>query len=312
MDTGPGSEDTGPPGIHGPRLDNTLPRVVGHRPRWWRRAARRHQRDTCVVLASATIGGRPLLAPCVGVVVGPLGRWRGGSGGPRRLAGRGRRQERRLRFHLLGVAHAVLFLEEIGLGVEEGWRRFHGGENSDRLAEFVVQTTQGVDDECGIGDGGAAVVEGVREALELAAILSDAQVALKQTMEVLLGVHGALKAVVEELVVDRSPGGVGAGVGAVDVVPDLRGDRVVKPGDDAGVDLKPFGVVELSGGIHRVVIMIEEAELVEGEFKVRTPLMEVARIGREDDGDMASDVEHHERGGRGWSGISKKVGARGG
>jgi hypothetical protein len=41
-------------------------------------------------------------------------------------------------------------------------------------------------------------------------------------------------------------------------------------------------------------------------------LTEVVRIGREDDGDMASDVEHHEGGGRGWSGISKRVGARGG
>lgn len=65
---------------------------------------------TCVVLASATIVGRPLLAPRVGVVGGPRGRWRGGSGGPSRLAGRGRRQERCLRFHLLVVAHAVLFL----------------------------------------------------------------------------------------------------------------------------------------------------------------------------------------------------------
>ena len=36
-----------------------------------------------------------------------------------------------------------------------GW--VHDGEDRDRLAEFVVQPAQSVDDESEVGDGGAAV-----------------------------------------------------------------------------------------------------------------------------------------------------------
>lgn len=67
------------------------------------------------------------------------------------------------------------------------------------MAELVVQTTQGVDDERRIGDGGAAVIEGVGEALEATTVLADVHVALEQAVELLLGVDGALQAVVEEL-----------------------------------------------------------------------------------------------------------------
>jgi hypothetical protein len=41
-------------------------------------------------------------------------------------------------------------------------------------------------------------------------------------------------------------------------------------------------------------------------------LPEVVLVGGEHDGDMATYVEHYEGGGRGWSGISERVGARGG
>jgi hypothetical protein len=76
-------------------------------------------------------------------------------------------QERHLRFHLEGVADAVLLLHQIGACVEEHrWQR-QGGEDCDGLTEFVIQATQGVDDERRIGDGGATVIERVDEALEV-------------------------------------------------------------------------------------------------------------------------------------------------
>ena len=130
-------------------------------------------------------------------------------------------------------------------------------------------------------------------------------------MKFLLGVHGALKAVVEELACDRSPDGVGGGVGAIDIVPDLLGDGGVEPRDDAGINLEPLGVVDHGSGIHRAVDVVEEAEFFEGHLEEGTPLPEVALVGGESDGDMATDVQHHEGRGRGWRRISEGVGAGG-
>jgi hypothetical protein len=65
--------------------------------------------------------------------------------------------------HLVGVPDAVLLLQQVRARVEEGRWGSHGGEHSDRLAELVVQAMEGVDDEGGVGDGGAAVIECVGE-----------------------------------------------------------------------------------------------------------------------------------------------------
>jgi len=126
-----------------------------------------------------------------------------------------------------------------------------------------------------------------------------------------LGVHGAQKAVVEELACDRSLDGVGGGVGAIDIILDLLGDCGVEPGDDAGINLEPLCVVDHGSGVHRAVDVVEEAEFFEGHLKEGTPLPEVALVGGENYGDMAMDVQHHEGRGRGWGGISEGVGAGG-
>ena len=73
----------------------------------------------------------------------------------------------------------MLLLQQIRFGVEERRRRGHVGEHGDRLTEFVVQAAKRVDDERRIGDSSAAVVEGVGEALEAAAVLADVHVALE-------------------------------------------------------------------------------------------------------------------------------------
>lgn len=109
-------------------------------------------------------------------------------------------------------------------------------------------------------DGGAAVEEGVGEALEAAVVLADGHVALEQAMELLLGVHGALEAVVEELAGDRRSGSVGRGARVVDVAPNVLGHSGVEPGDDARVDLEPFRVVEHGSGVNRAVDMADQAQ----------------------------------------------------
>jgi hypothetical protein len=110
-------------------------------------------------------------------------------------------------------------------------------------------------------------------------------------VELLLGVHRALEAVVDELAGVRNPDGVGVGVRPVDVVPDLLGDGVVEPGDDAGVNLEPLGVVNHGRGIDSAIDVTEETKFLEGEFHGGTPLPEIAFVGREHDWDMAANVE---------------------
>jgi len=112
---------------------------------------------------------------------------------------------------VLGVPHAVFLLQQVGFGVEKHGRGRHGGEDCNGLTELVVQATQGVDDERRVGDGGTAVVESVGEAFESTTVLADVHVALEQAVKLLLGVDGALQAVVEELIRDRRPRGVGSG-----------------------------------------------------------------------------------------------------
>jgi hypothetical protein len=95
------------------------------------------------------------------------------------------------------VLDAIFFLQEIRLGVEECRRRSHGGEHGD--GELVVQTTQRVNDESRVGDGGTAVIEHVGDALEAAAVLPNGHVTLEQAVELLLVVDGALETIVEEV-----------------------------------------------------------------------------------------------------------------
>lgn len=254
-----------------------------------------------VVLARTAVGALSLLAS----IVGSRGRRRRRRGGSRCRVGRGHRQKGRLGLHLEGVTDVILLLKEIRLGVEEGGWGSHGGEDGDRLAELVVQPTEGVDDECGVGDGSAAVIEGVGKALETPAVLANSHVALVQTVELLLGIHRALQAVVEKLAGDGKPDGVGGGIGAVDIVPNFFGDGVVQPRDDAGVDLKPFGVVDHGSSIDGAVDVVDEAEFLEGELDAGPPLPEIAVIGRQHDGDVVADVEQNKSGSSGWSGISR-------
>ena len=169
------------------------------------------------------------------------------------------------------------------------------------MTEFVVQPTESVDDERRIGDSCTIVIEGVGEAFEAAAILTDGHVSLKQVVELLLGKHSPLEAVVKKLPRDRRPCRVSGGAGPVDVVPDLLRHGGVEPGDDTGVDLEPLWIVEHGGGVDGAIDVVGDAELLDNQFKEGKPLPEVAFISGEDYGNVVADVEQHE--GRCWGRI---------
>ena len=114
------AEKARPPHVHRPGLDHALPLL------WWRSARRRGSAGwstlaTGGILAVATISCLALLTAVVVPVVGRRGRWWSRRDGPGRSVGRrGRRKECCLRLHLMGVSYPVLFLHEVGFGVEKG------------------------------------------------------------------------------------------------------------------------------------------------------------------------------------------------
>lgn len=74
----------------------------------------------------------------------------------------------------------------------------HGADDSQRITELGAKAPHGVDDEVLIRDGVVDVAEGVGEALEAAAEITDGELALVKVVEVLKRVDGALAGVVEE------------------------------------------------------------------------------------------------------------------
>jgi len=160
---------------------------------------------------------------------------------------------------------------------------------------------QRVDDQSRLGDGGANVVEGVDELLHLAAVLRNAEVALVQVVELLLGEHGAMETVVEVEVGDGGPDVVGVGLRLVDVIHDGLGHRGVVPRHDARINLEPLRIMAHEDRVEGAVDVAHEGELLEGEVEERTPLTEIGRVHVEGDRNVAMDVEEGNGRGRRWS-----------
>jgi hypothetical protein len=66
---------------------------------------------------------------------------------------------------------------------------------------------------------------------------------------------------------DRRPCSVGRAAQLVDVVPDVLADGGVELGDDAGINLQAFRIVEHGGGADRAINMIDKPELLEVSSK---------------------------------------------
>jgi hypothetical protein len=147
------------------------------------------------------------------------------------------------------------------------WKWMHGVNHTKIVCELGAQTTHGVDDEVLVSEGVADVGEGVGEALEAAAVVVDGEVALLEAVEVLEGIDGALRRIVEEEAAYGVPGGVHSGTTQQHHVADGLGHSEVDPRDDAMVDLGPLGVEHTSLGVDGAVNMVHEAELAEGEFE---------------------------------------------
>ena len=114
-----------------------------------------------------------------------------------------------------------------------------GGDGGDAVCELVVEAAEEADDEVGVGDGSTDVAEGVGQDLELAAVLRDRHVPLVKPVELLTSLDGAIHDVVEELVGDGGPGGVGVVGRLDDGGEEVGGERGVEPGDNASIDLRP-------------------------------------------------------------------------
>lgn len=171
-----------------------------------------------------------------------------------------------------------------------------GAEVADGRAEVVVEAAEGVDDEGMISDGGADMVEGVRQLLETASVLGDRHVTLVQTVELLLRVDGALEAVVEEEAGDARPDGIRREPWLVNRIHDVLGHGGVQPRDDAGIDLHPLGVVAHEDGVDGAVDVVEEDEL----FEEGAPLAKVRGLRFKRHGNVRLDVDHGDRRSGGW------------
>lgn len=119
----------------------------------------------------------------------------------------------------------------------------------------------------------------------------------------LVGHRCALKTVVEELAGDGSPGVDGA-ARLVDITPNVLGHRRVEPRGDARIHLQPLRVVDHGGRIDDAVVVVDEAELLEGEVEKGSTLAEVPFIRVEDDRNVAMDVDEA-GGGMGLAGAAK-------
>ena len=187
-----------------------------------------------------------------------------------------------------------------------------GGDGGDAVGELVVEAAEEADDEVGVGDGSTDVAEGVGQDLELAAVLRDRHVPLVKLVELLTSLDGAIHDVVEELVGDGGPGGVGVVGRLDDSGEEVRGEHGVEPGDDASIDLRPLGVVKHQVGEPSAVDVVEDTELAERDEEEGAPCAEVGVTEIKHHGYVGLDVDQLSGGSRdrycGSSG--ERVGAR--
>jgi hypothetical protein len=149
----------------------------------------------------------------------------------------------------------------------------------------------------------------VCQALEAAAVVADAEIALLQAVKILQSVDGALGRIVEEETPNSVPGGEGRRTTLEHHVTNRLGNGEVDPRDDAMVDLGPLDVELPDVGVDGAVDMVEETELAEGKFKKGAPggvigFMEIQNLWH-----MVADVQHLDSvgGERSWSSDMERI-----
>jgi hypothetical protein len=129
----------------------------------------------------------------------------------------------------------------------------------------------------------------VGELLEVAGVLGDVHVALDKIAVLGLQVHGAVKLVVAELILDGVPDEVGGGLGHADNGEDLFGDGVVEPAEDALIEDALVRITVLDRGRRRGK-MNTEIELPDESIEEGAPLGVVGFGELKDDGNMGFDI----------------------
>jgi hypothetical protein len=162
-----------------------------------------------------------------------------------------------------------------------------------------TEAAEEVENLTGLGDGMADVTQIVGEALELGAVVVDAQVALLDAAELRLEVDSMLELVVAEERLDVAPEGERRGVRLVDDVEDGLLDGVVEPIDDAMIDLAPLRRTLRQW--RRGADVVGNPELAENGLEETAPPAVIGVIGvvkLKEDRDMRTDVHRLENGSR--------------
>jgi hypothetical protein len=157
-----------------------------------------------------------------------------------------------------------------------------------------TEAAEEVENLTGLGDGMADVTQIVGEALELGAVVVDAQVALLDAAELRLEVDSMLELVVAEERLDVAPEGERRGVRLVDDVEDGLLDGVVEPIDDAMIDLAPLRRTLRQW--RRGADVVGNPELAKNGLKEIAPLAVIGVVELKEDGHMRTDVHRLENG----------------
>jgi hypothetical protein len=188
------------------------------------------------------------------------------------------------------VALARFLLEQVIADEEEGWQRLARGEDGDGMTELRVQAMQRIDDHGRIRHWVADVAQHVGEVLEVAEVVVDGELALVHTMELLEGIDDALIGVVQEETTNGVQDDVGNRLRHLDHLHEAGG-KCIQPGNNALIDLQPFGVVSHGRGVDGAIDVIDQPELAKSGVEEGAPSRECGVAVVEGDCHMSADID---------------------
>ena len=137
----------------------------------------------------------------------------------------------------------------------------------------------------------ANITECVGKLLQAPGVLGDVHVALDEVAEFGFQVHGAMKLVVAELIMDGGPDRICRGLGGAHDITHIFGDGDVKLAEDALVLNLPVRITAMEFG-RWLRDMGGEVEFAEKGIREAVPLIVVGVSESKDDRNMGLDVHH--------------------
>jgi hypothetical protein len=126
--------------------------------------------------------------------------------------------------------------------------------------------------------------------LESPGVRLDVHVSLNQVAELGLEVDSSVQLVVSELILDRVPDGERRCLGSTHDRPNVLGNGVVEPAQDALVHHDPLRIATVGGGRRRSEVGAEP-ELADEGVEEASPLGVVRLVEVEFDGDVSPDID---------------------